>query len=218
MINDELQYVEREPTKFELLTKNYSTIDGERFKIKVFNLNEKEVKIAKLRDMFNGTYECSDLISGDYVQLIDKDAGQCVMSNTYMEEVTNSNFVYDAKGDILIAGLGLGLIVQLIQDKSQVNSILIIEKYQEVIDLVSSQIKFNSKVQIIQGDIFEYSSNKKFDVIYFDIWNTICADNYSEMKKLNMKFRSYKKSKECLMFSWRDKCCKKLYFGNKKWD
>lgn len=38
------------------------------------------------------------------------------------------------------------MIIMAIQDKPEVNSITVIEKNQEVIDLVASQLKFNEKL------------------------------------------------------------------------
>ena len=137
---------------------------------------------------------------GDYIRLIDKDdlwCG-CVMSDTPMEQRTNTKFVLNAHGDVLIAGLGIGMIVLPTMEKDDVRSITIIEKYQEVIDMVLPQLPINNKVNVIQGDIFthEFSKGTKFDTIYFDIWNYIYSDVYEEMKLLKKKYRKYLRSKK----------------------
>lgn len=138
------------------------------------------------------------LPDGEYVRLIS--GSDCVMSNTPMEERTNRDFVIKANGDVFIAGLGIGLIVLAIQDKEEIKSITILEKYPEVIELVSKQLPLNKKVKIIQGDVFEYEFPKgtKFDTIYFDIWSWISDDIYNdEMKLLKKKYRKYRRlSKE----------------------
>ena len=41
------------------------------------------------------------------------------MSNTYMERWTNMNFCDYAHGDVLIGGLGIGLIILAIQDNPE---------------------------------------------------------------------------------------------------
>jgi spermidine synthase len=107
---------------------------------------------------------------------------------------TNSRFIWNANGDVFIAGLGIGLIVLAIQDKEEVKSITILEKYPEVIELVGKQLPLNNKVKILQGDVFEYNFPKgtKFDTIYFDIWNYVNSDVYEEMKALKKKYRKYK--------------------------
>lgn len=137
---------------------------------------------------------------GDYIRLIDKNNlwYGCVMSDTPMEQRTNAKFVLNAHDDVLIAGLGLGMIVLPTMEKDNVRSITIIEKYQEVIDIVLSQLPINNKVKVIQGDIFTYEFPKgtKFDTIYFDIWNYINSDIYEEMKLLKKKYRKNLRSKK----------------------
>ena len=135
------------------------------------------------------------LADGKYVRLLDRTG--CVMSDTDMEKRTNRDFVHNANGDVFIAGLGIGLIVLPIQDKEKVKSITILEKYPEVIELVGKQLPLNSKVNIIQGDVFEYEFPKgtKFDTIYFDIWNYVNSDIYKEMQILRKKYRKYKRFK-----------------------
>jgi SAM-dependent methyltransferase len=131
---------------------------------------------------------------GKYIRL--HDGMDCIMSNTYMEERTNREFVLKANGDVFIAGLGIGLIVLPVQDKVEVKSITILEKSPEVIELVGNQLLLNNKVKIIQGDVFEYEFPKgtKFDTIYFDIWNYVNSDVYKEMKALKNKYRKYRLS------------------------
>jgi hypothetical protein len=135
------------------------------------------------------------LADGKYVRLCDRTG--CVMSDTDMEKRTNRDFVYYANGDVFIAGLGIGLIVLPIQEKEEVKSITVLEKYPEVIELVGKQLPLNDKVKIIQGDVFEYEFPKgtKFDTIYFDIWNYVNEDVYEEMKLLKKKYRKYKRFK-----------------------
>ena len=64
------------------------------------------------------------------------------------------NFCTHAHGDVLIGGLGIGLIILAIQDNPEVHSITVIEKNQEVIDMVATQLPLNEKVKIIQADVF----------------------------------------------------------------
>lgn len=161
-------------------------------------LNEGRVGDFKLekynigKDDFYAWRDC--IPSGSYIRLTNK-YNNVVMSNTPMEERTNIEFVRKANGDVFIAGLGIGLIVLAIQDKKGVKSITILEKYPEVIELVGKQLPLNDKVNIIQGDVFEYEFSKgtKFDTIYFDIWNYVNSDVYEEMKTLKAKYRKYRR-------------------------
>ena len=82
--------------------------------------------------------------------------GELVMSETPMEHRTNSNFVLDADEDVLIGGLGLGMIILAVQDKENVSSIIIVERSQDVIDAVAHQLPLNNKVKIICDNVFTY--------------------------------------------------------------
>ncbi len=130
-----------------------------------------------------------------YIRLVH--GGTVMMSNTNMEQETNEEFCKRAYGDILIAGLGMGMIVMAIQDKPNVKSITIIEKSHEVIEMVSTQLCLNDKVKIVCADIFEWEPTKRYDVIYLDIWPVISRRIYaSEMMPLKRKFRNYLKPKK----------------------
>lgn len=137
------------------------------------------------------------ITTGTYVRLTHK--GECVMSNTNMEKRTNMDFCINAHGDVLIGGLGIGMIILAIQDKPEVKSITVIEKNQEVIDMVASQLNFNEKVNIICADVFEWKPEKgvKYDVSYMDIWNWVNEDVYEkEMKPLKRRYARFLRSKQ----------------------
>lgn len=122
--------------------------------------------------------------------------GEVVMSDTPMEKRTNSDFVLKAHGDVFIAGLGIGMIVLPIQDRDNINSITILEKHEEVIELVGNQLPLNDKVKIIHGDVFTYEHPKgtKFDSIYFDIWDWVNSEVWErEMKPLKRKYLKYRR-------------------------
>lgn len=179
-----------------------------RFKIRRFNMTEKDVEHAKMMAMFGGYYgDVYSLKPGEYIKLIDADRDEIVMSDTPMEVETNSSFVENAHGRVLVGGLGLGIILLEIQDKKEVSEIVVVEKYQEIIDLVAKNLPLNDKVKIVQSDIFDFAVEKGFDTIYFDIWNTICEDNWEDMKKLRRKWcRAI--TKGGWIQSWRQEDCR----------
>lgn len=153
-----------------------------------FELSHFEISANNFRAALDG------IPPGKYVKLTEK--GYVVMSNTPMEVRTNTRFCIDAHGDVLIGGLGIGMILMEIQDKEKVRSITVIEKNQEVIDLVSIQLPFNEKVNIVHADVFEWKpyKGKRYDCIYMDIWNYINADVYrEEMIPLKRKYAHYLK-------------------------
>lgn len=116
-----------------------------------------------------------------------------VMSETPMEHRTNMTFVRDAHGDVLIGGLGIGMILLAIQDKDSVHSITVVEKNQDVIDAVYPQLPVNQKVSLICDDVYTWKPDKKYDCIYMDIWNFVNSDVYEEMKTLKRKYGHFLK-------------------------
>lgn len=116
-----------------------------------------------------------------------------MMSDGPEEKRTNWEFVYKAKGSVFIAGLGIGMVLAEILKKKEVVSVTIVEKYQDVVDLVLPHFK-DARVTCIVSDIFDYRPEKgtKYDTIYFDIWPDICTDNLEDIATLHQRFKHYK--------------------------
>jgi len=186
---------------------------SEHFMVDIFEVTEKEVQACQLRDLFHGGGEYRGFEAGKYARLSHRyengARGPTIMSDTWMERQTNREFVRQAKGDVLIAGLGIGMVLLDVQDKPEVTSVTVVEKEIEVIGLVIDHLPLNEKVVIIVTDIFDYKPNgRMWDTIYFDIWDKISGDNYPEMKKLHRKFAMAKRPGGW-MGSWRKEDCRK---------
>lgn len=70
----------------------------------------------------------------------------------------------------MIFGLGLGLIVQTLIDKSSVTRIEVIELDNDVIDLVGDYyMQLSTKVIVRQGNALTMEATGKYDAIWFDI-------------------------------------------------
>jgi len=162
--------------------------------LSTYEFKEEEDFLYNLRAMRNigGMMVMED---GKYVRLHVN--GELMMSDTRMEKNSNYEFVRDAKGKVLIAGLGIGLILKNVLDKLKnktITEIVIVEKYQDVIDLIAPYFKKHKNIKMICADIFDWRPEKgtKFDTIYFDIWPDISQDNLPEMAKLHQAFKGYK--------------------------
>lgn len=136
--------------------------------------------------------------------------GELMMTNTRMEQATNYSVVQKARGDVLIAGLGIGMILVPILAKPEVKTVTVVEKYRGVIDLVGPKFRdkqdpsaIDRKLSIVHADIMEWAPPKglKWDAIYFDIWPTSCTDDLKDMATLHRRFAK-RKNAGAWMESW----------------
>ena len=119
-------------------------------------------------------------------------AGETIMSNTPAELSDSEGFVFAAsRGDILISGLGMGLVVWEVLKHKGVRSITVIEKEADVITLVGPDFADEARVEIVHCGIFNWKPVKLYDVAWHDIWDGISAGNLEEMDTLLEKFEKF---------------------------
>ncbi len=185
--------------------------EGERFKIERITLSPQDVAVLKVNGLKTMTiHESYDMLPGSYMRLFDKQLKECVMSDTPMEQRTNREVISRARGDVLVAGLGLGMILRPMIASSRVRSVTVVEKHSEVIDLnmLAGFDVNHSKLCLINADIFKWHvpEQRMFDVIYFDIWNSTGQDNKPGMDALHERFKKHLRPKGW-MESWRRADC-----------
>jgi hypothetical protein len=112
-----------------------------------------------------------------------------VMSDTPAECNDHWEAIFHAEGNVLISGLGLGMVLKNILLKPEVKDITVVELSQDLIDLVSP-FYTDPRITYVCSSIFEYQPprGKKYNLIWHDIWDNICGDNIPEMKTLKRKF------------------------------
>ena len=99
-----------------------------------------------------------------------------------------------AHGKVVTFGLGLGYYAYMVSEKCEVESITVVEKSRDVIELFKSQIlpKFShpEKVRIVCEDAFVYAAmvmpREKFDYAFVDTWRDASdgVPMYEKMKLL----------------------------------
>lgn len=114
---------------------------------------------------------------------------ETIMSNTPDEIKDCRSFIFNAKGSILINGLGLGVVLKAILAKPEVTEVTVIENSEDVIKLVAPYYN-DPRLTIIHADAFTWNppKGKKYDCVWHDIWDNLCGDNVEEMKKLHRKY------------------------------
>lgn len=137
----------------------------------------------------------------DVMLLINLNNLLVVMTDNETEKRLCKIAVEKARGDVLVIGFGLGMILIPMMKKPEVNSVTVLEIEQEVLDLVASQLKLNEKVNIVLADALDWQTDRKFDFIWSDadfspessqnyFWHD---SNYSKVEFASMRFKSWLK-------------------------
>lgn len=101
-------------------------------------------------------------------------------------------YIDKTSGKVITFGLGLGYYAYMVSEKSDVESVVIVEKDAELIRLfkqhILPQFKNKDKITIVHADAFEYmkSDTERYDTCFIDIFGT--KDNlrdYIDIKKCN---------------------------------
>ena len=153
-----------------------------------FIVSEENEKFGRLQAIFSGHERF--VPAGAYTAL--KRNGATIMTDTPDEIGDHRVAIQKAKGDCIINGLGLGVILKAILEKSEVKHVTVIENSADVIALVGAYYKkqFDSKLTIINADALDWKLPKGtfYDMVWHDIWDNICSDNLPEMHRLHRKY------------------------------
>jgi spermidine synthase len=102
------------------------------------------------------------------------------MTDLYDEWWTQRAAIIRARssgGDVLITGLGLGMVVEAIlatPAPAHVRHVTVVEQSPDVIGLVAAQLQaqFGERLQIVEADAYTWvpDSGRVFDTVWHDIW------------------------------------------------
>jgi hypothetical protein len=108
-----------------------------------------------------------------------KENGKLMMSDTPQEMFLQYDAYKNAKGNVLVGGLGLGMYAFMIAKKKEVTSITVIEKEKDIIKLRNLK---HPKIKVIHDDIWKFirKTKKKFDYAYIDIHYSTGAMEYKD--------------------------------------
>lgn len=162
---------------------------------------------------------------GKYVKLIISD--ELMMSDTPYEIRTNQKFVDNAHGNVLIAGLGIGLLTKNLIPKiesGKIKHISIWEKNTNLINLwkmAGQYLPAHDKISIFNYDVFDYPKVRDqlkgvFDSVYIDIWAELDERAYEQMKHFRHVFKPLlnPNNPNAFIECWgRDICVKKVRNG-----
>lgn len=172
--------------------------------LRKLHISKEQARMYNIRTLMNYGSGIERIEDGDFIQLYVNN--ELMMSDTRMERITNHEFIDNAHGAVMIAGLGVGMILEALIplcESGRVTKVVVYEKYQDVIDLVAHRYIGRMPLEIRLKDIMEYKPprDEMYDTIYFDIWPTICDDNLDDIRFLHNRWKN-RKNKGAWMGSW----------------
>ena len=120
---------------------------------------------------------CFQSPGGAYTRL--KENNEVFMTDLYDEWWTQRSAIAEARtrgGDVLITGLGLGLVVMSVLQSpgTRVRRVVVVERSAEVIELVAAHLqqRYGDRVEIVNADAFTWQPphGQRFSVGWHDIW------------------------------------------------
>jgi hypothetical protein len=123
---------------------------------------------------------------GNYWRLIG-DVQFMQLHNKSKVEVKELYSSYDlAYGDVLVTGLGFGLLALWLADKPEVRSVTVIEQSQDVIDLFIENNSVPDNVKIIVADANTYTTDIHYNCLLLDHYKDGAEEkvNYQTLQKI----------------------------------
>lgn len=172
------------------------------WKLSKFSVSPREAQLHLVRCLIKG---CLDrkIEVGTYWKLSHN--GEVIMTNTPAEVKDHIQFIRKARGKVLVAGLGLGMVLHELLRNPNITKVTVVEISKEVIEL-TGKFYVDPRLEIINDDIFKFIPSCKYDYGWYDIWNYISSDNCSEMDVLKSRLSTYVKKQSC--WCWKE--CQKL--------
>lgn len=185
-----------------------------RWRVERFHVSEVDAIRANLAGVTSDILNCDRnqmFESGTFTKLIyfDEDSKlHTVMSDTTKERNDHQEFVDIAFGRVLVNGLGIGVVIQALLEKSTVTSVHVVEKEKDVINLVADHYKarFGDRFVLHHASAFDFKPRGHYSFVWNDIWPDISDMNIPEMEQLKKKYEHRCSWQGC----WAEEECRKM--------
>lgn len=158
------------------------------WKVQRFTMTEHDEEIERLRSIFRGRGRFCP--AGIYTRLTH--GRDVIMSDTPDEIRDHRYFMEEARGNILINGLGLGMVLNGCLRNPNIAHATVIEISEDVIKLVGKHYQdlYGDRLTIIHADAMAWKPPKgvRYNYVWHDIWDSICKDNLKEMTRLHRRY------------------------------
>lgn len=213
----------------ERFPRMYKVLPERKFgkaEIRHFDVTPEQSMMTRLRAQFNPDTRWHGYVApGRYARLTIDD--ELFMTDTGFERWSSFPLLEYAHGNVLISGLGLGMVILPLLLDSFVQKIFIVEKEPDVVGLVAAPLsnfllrKLGTErrrcVEVYCGDIWTWDNPDKlmFDTIFHDIWPSFGPDLLPEFKKLKRRYKKWL-NKGGWQGCWAEDVCKQLARENEK--
>ena len=193
---DEKEYIDN-PYYKDIIVKNkkYKSWEIKKSKYKPYELFVYDDFVYEN----NFVIPCIGYFNKSFYYLAVYDNDRLWMSITPNEINTMKEPINNASGNVITFGLGLGYYAYMVSNKENVNSVTIIEKDENVINLFKNVIlpkfKNKDKIKIINIDAYEYlekMDESLYDYCFVDIYHDASdgLETYKRFKPYEEKYKS----------------------------
>ena len=155
--------------------------------VEIFSVSKSDADMDNIRNIFRGGRSVPE---GSYTGLYRN--GSVIMSDTPDEMRDHRFAVSSAKGNCLILGLGLGMVIAAMLDKPEVTKVTVIDNSLDVIALTGPTLleRYGERIEIIHADAMTWKPPKgeRYNCVWADIWDHISGDNTKQMSTLNRRY------------------------------
>jgi len=180
------------------------------WRVEQFVVTAEGAKFHNLREALNPGRGYRVIYPGTHTKLCR--GGEIIMSDTPSEVSDILDPIREAKGQVLINGLGLGVVLQAVLAKPEVDHVTVVELSPDVVRLVApiffggslpvtetvkrgrdhafQMRRPDGRLTLVHDDAFEYDPPKgvRYGMVWHDIWDGICSDNLVQMTRLKRKY------------------------------
>lgn len=210
-------YDERFPQMYKVLpAKEFG-----KAQLRHFEVSTSQSAMTKLRALMNpGTRWYEYVAPGKYAALVID--GTLFMTDTGHERWSSFPLLDNARGDVFISGLGLGMVLLPLLTNPYVERIYVLEKEPDVVGLVGAPL-FRYLVQrvgldrqrdlrILYGDVWTWKNpdKLKFSTIFHDIWSSFGPELLPEFAKLKKRYRKWLAKGKRWQGCWAEDTCRVL--------
>jgi spermidine synthase len=96
--------------------------------------------------------------------------GSEVMTDEPINWIGMQRLAECSHGNVLCAGLGLGLIVHALSKNPKVEKITVVEINKDVIDLITPFLPKTKPLEVVHDDIYKYRKIPSYNTVILDIW------------------------------------------------